>query len=66
MADYHSVPSFVSVSPCFCKYTQTYIAHTSVHAEISREQVEPYTGILQTLWLTFSKAGVMLLSFIDI
>lgn len=55
MADYCSV---------LCLYTHT--AYTSVHTEVSREQVEQLTGILQTLRLTFSKAGVMLLSFIDI
>lgn len=54
------------LSQCSCKHTQTNTAHTSVHAEVSREQEEQLRGIQQTSWLTFSKAGVMLLSFIDI
>ena len=57
-ADYCSVS--VSVN------THRHVLHTRVCMQRSAEQVEQLTGILQTLWLTFSKAGVMLLSFIDI
>lgn len=47
-ADYCSVP--LSLFLCECTHT----AHTSEHAEVSREQVEQLTDTLQTLWLTFS------------
>lgn len=57
MADYHSVPV----------NTHRHILHIQVGMqEVSREQEEQLRGIQQTSWLTFSKAGVMLLSFIDI
>lgn len=49
-----------SLSHCFRRLTK------SVQARVSVEQVEHLTGILQSPRLTFSKAGVMLLSFIDI
>jgi len=57
-----------SVSLLRLSATQTHTppAHASVHAKVNREQMEQFRSILQTLWLTFSKAGVMLLSFNDI